>query len=243
MRPITHCERRFLALPDPDPSTLDALPGPSEGVAGLDAKVWVFGALLVVMAIIALVLMFRDFTSQSYLYLVFYAIPANSAISVFPHEPVVIFFGKNGSLLLTAIAASTGTLIAGFLDHSVFVPVMNLTALSGYKEKVWYQKAARLFLKHPFVVLVITGLTPIPFFPFKFLSFSLKYPLWKYLGALLTGRFPRYFLLAWLGRMLDVPNWAIILFFLIIINIYFIRVVPKVWRSVRTNLRQRKEAR
>jgi membrane protein YqaA with SNARE-associated domain len=221
----------------------DELPAPSRGVSELEPKVWVFGAVLVVIAIIALVLMFRDFSSQSYLYLAFYAIPANSAVSVFPHEPVVIFFGKNGSLLLTALAASAGTLIAGFLDHTVFVPVMNLAALSGYKEKAWYQKAARLFLKYPFTVIVVAGFTPIPFFPFKFLSFSVNYPLWRYLGALLTGRFPRYFLLAWLGRVLNVPNWAILLFFLLIINIYFVKVVPKVWRSLRTSLRQRKEAK
>ena len=221
----------------------DELGTPSQGVSELEPKVWVFGALLVVIAIVALVLMLRDFSSESYLYLVFYAIPANSAVSVFPHEPVVIFFGKNGSILLTAVAASAGTLIAGFLDHSAFVPVMNLTALSGYKEKVWYQKAARLFLKYPFMVIAVAGFSPIPFFPFKFLSFSLNYPLWRYLGALLTGRFPRYLALAWLGRMLDIPNWAIILFFLIIILIYFVKIVPKVWRSLRTNLRQRREAR
>ncbi|MEN8145707.1 MAG: hypothetical protein ABFS14_12250 [Gemmatimonadota bacterium] len=243
MRPIMYSERRSLALTDPDMPTPDELPTPSEGISGLDAKVWVFGALLVVIAAITLVLMLRDFSSESYLYLVFYAIPANSAVSVFPHEPVVIFFGKNGDLLLTAVSASVGTLIAGFLDHSVFVPVMNLKALSGYKEKAWYQRAARLFLKYPFMVIVVAGFTPIPFFPFKFLSFSLNYPLWRYLGALLTGRFPRYFLLAWLGQMLDVPNWAIVLFFLLIINIYLIKVVPKVWRSVRLNLRQRREAK
>lgn len=243
MRPITQSKRRSLALPDPDIPIPAESAAPSGGVSELEPKVWVFGALLVAIGIIALTLMLRDFSSESYLYLVFYAIPANSAVSVFPHEPVVIFFGKNGSLLLTALAASAGTFIAGFLDHSVFVPVMNLSALSGYKKKAWYQKAARLFLKYPFLVIAVAGFTPIPFFPFKFLSFSLHYPLWKYLGALLSGRFPRYFVLAWLGRMLNVPNWVIILFFLIIINIYFVKVVPKVWRSVRTNLRQRNEAK
>ena len=156
----------------------------------LGPKVWILGALMVVTAIVTLVLILQDFSSNSYLYLLFYAIPANSAVSVFPHEPVVIYFGSNGNVWYTAVAASMGTLIAGFLDHSVFVPVMNLQSLAGYKDKGWYQKIARLFMRYPFLVIVVTGFTPIPFFPFKFLAFSVHYPLWKYLTALLTGRFP-----------------------------------------------------
>ena len=108
----------------------------------LQPRVWVMGGVMLTLAIVALILMLQDFSTSSYLYLAFYAIPANSAISVFPHEPVVIWYGSQGSILWTAIAASAGTLVAGFLDHSVFVPVMNLKGLTGYKEKAWYKYVA-----------------------------------------------------------------------------------------------------
>jgi membrane protein YqaA with SNARE-associated domain len=193
----------------------------------LGPKVWVLGAIMVVTAIVTLFLILQDFSSNSYLYLLLYAIPANSAVSVFPHEPVVIYFGSNGNVWYTALAASIGTLIAGFLDHSVFVPVMNLQSLAGYKDKGWYQKIARLFMKYPFLVIMITGFTPIPFFPFKFLAFSVHYPLWKYLGALLTGRFPRYVMLAWLGSLFEIPTWALFAFFGVVIAIYAYKAVPK----------------
>lgn len=199
----------------------------------LGPKVWTLGGLMVLMAVVTLVLILQDFSSNSYLYLLFYAIPANSAVSVFPHEPVVIYFGSNGNVWYTATAASIGTLIAGWLDHSVFVPVMNLQSLSGYKDKVWYQKFARLFMKYPFLVLVVTGFTPIPFFPFKFLAFSVHYPLWKYLGALLTGRFPRYVLLAWIGSLFKIPTWMLFAFFGLVIAIYAIKAVPKAVAYVR----------
>ncbi len=192
----------------------------------LGPKVWVLGAIMVVTAIVTLTLILQDFSSSSYLYLVFYAIPANSAVSVFPHEPVVIYFGSNGNVWYTALAASIGTMIAGFLDHSVFVPVMNLQSLAGYKDKSWYQKIARLFMKYPFLVIVVTGFTPIPFFPFKFLAFSVHYPLWKYVGALLTGRFPRYVMLAWVGSLFDIPTWALFAFFGVVIAIYAIKAIP-----------------
>lgn len=208
----------------------------------LDPKVWVMAGVMLGLAVVALMLMLRDFSTSSYVYLAFYAIPANSAISVFPHEPVVIWYGSHGSIWWTAAAASVGTLIAGFLDHSVFVPLMNLKGLTGYKEKAWYQKAAGLFMKYPFWVIVVTGFTPIPFFPFKFLSFSLHYPLWKYLTALLVGRFPRYALLASLGYLIDIPGWLLFAIFGGAILLYVVKAGPEVYRLVRDGRRKRASA-
>jgi len=199
----------------------------------LGPKVWIMGGLMLALAVVALVLMLQEFSSSSYLYLAFYTIPANTAISLFPHEPVVIWYGSLGSIWWTAVAASAGTLVAGFLDHSVFVPVMNRKGLTSYKEKSWYQKAARLFMKYPFTVIVVTGFTPIPFFPFKFLSFSLHYPLWKYLAALLIGRFPRYALLAWVGHLIHIPGWLLVAVFGAIGLAYAARAAPEVVRYLR----------
>ena len=199
----------------------------------LEPRVWVMGGIMLVLALAALVLMLQDFSTSSYLYLAFYAVPANSAISVFPHEPVVIWYGSVGSIWWTATAASAGTLVAGFLDHSVFVPVMNLKGLTGYKEKAWYQKAARLFMKYPFAVIVVAGFTPIPFFPFKFLSFSLHYPLARYLIALLMGRFPRYVVLAWIGHVIQIPTWLLIAVFGGAILAYALKGGPEVLRYLR----------
>lgn len=199
----------------------------------LDRKVWVLGGIMAASAIAALILMLRDFSSQSYLYLVFYAVPANSAISVFPHEPVVVWYGSQGSIWWTAIAASIGTMVAGYLDHSVFTPVMNLKGLAGYKKKAWYQKAARLFVKYPFAVLVVAGFSPVPFFPFKFLSFSVHYPLEKYLSALLIARFPRYVLLAYIGSFFQIPSWVMFAFFGGVALVYAAKAIPGVLRYLK----------
>lgn len=217
-------------MPDPHPIQLPEY-------ETLDRKVWVLGGVMVALAIAALILMLRDFTSQSYLYLAFYAVPANSAVSVFPHEPVVIWYGSQGSIWWTAVAASLGTLVAGYLDHSVFTPVMNLKGLTGYKEKGWYQRAARLFGKYPFATLLIAGFSPVPFFPFKFLSFSVRYPLHRYLAALVTGRFPRYVLLALLGNFFQIPGWVLFAFFGTVILIYAVKAVPGLVRYLRETRR------
>jgi membrane protein YqaA with SNARE-associated domain len=206
---------------------------PPVAIERLGPRVWFAGTVMVVLGVVAAVLMLRDFSSESYLYLAFYTIPANTAISVFPHEPALIWFGKHGSVLAAALAASVGTLVAGWLDHTVFVPVMNLQGLSGYKDLGWYQKLAGWFSRQPFWTLVLTGFTPIPFFPFKFLAFSVHYPMRRYLAALLVGRFPRYVALAWLGRLIAIPDWLLIGFFLAITLAYAWKGVPELVARLR----------
>ncbi len=199
----------------------------------LGARVWVFGALMVITALVTLFLILQEFTSRSYLYLAFYSIPANTGISVFPHEPVLLYFGSQGSILLTAAWAALGTVVAGYLDHSVFVPVMNLKSLKGYKEKGWYRKLAGLFMRFPFVTLLVTAFTPIPFFPFKFLSFSVHYPLWRYLAALVTARFPRYVIYAWVGSLFYIPKWLVFAFCGVIGVVYAVKGIQEAVRHAR----------
>lgn len=207
----------------------------------LGPRVWVFSAIMVVVGIVTTVLLFNDFSSDSYWYLAFYSIPANTAISMFPHEPVLVYFGKFANLWLAAAAATAGTVVAGYMDHTVFVPVLNYKSLAGYKTKRWYRRTIELFMKYPFATLVVTGFTPIPFFPFKFLSFSIHYPLWKYLSALVVARYPRYYLLALLGATFDIPTWVLVVLFLLLINMYLVKAGPAAWRWIKRKRELRAE--
>jgi uncharacterized membrane protein YdjX (TVP38/TMEM64 family) len=81
-------------------------------------------------------------------------------------------------------------------------------------------------------VLVVTGFAPLPFFPFKFLGFSVHYPLWRYLAALATGRFPRYVLLAWFGQVIQIPSWVLLAFFVAFIAVAAGKIMPTFVRYV-----------
>jgi membrane protein YqaA with SNARE-associated domain len=202
----------------------------------LSLRVWILGGAMVLLGIVTSVLLLQDFRSNSYFYLAFYSIPANTAISVFPHEPVLIYFGKFANLWLAATAATAGTVVAGLMDHAVFVPVLNLQSIQSYKDKRLYRKAISYFMRFPFPTLLVAGFTPIPFFPFKFLCFSIHYPMWKYVSALVVSRFPRYYLLAWLGAEFQIPNWILIASFVFIIALYVAKAGPEVlarWRKRR----------
>ena len=150
-----------------------------------------------------------------FLILFFYSIPANTAISVFPHEPIVIYYGKHYNLLLIASISSAGTIVAAYLDHTVFTPLLNHPKLVGYKRNKVYQKSVYYFEYFPFWTVVIAGFSPIPFWPVKMLAFANNYPQRKYILAVLAGRFPRYYLLAAFGIITMIPNWVIWLIFFV----------------------------
>lgn len=202
----------------------------------LGPAVWICGGLMIAIGIASAMLFLRDFRSDSYIYLAFYSIPANTAISVFPHEPVLIYFGKVADLWLAAAWATLGTGIAGVMDHLVFVPLLNLQNIQAYKRRKFYRKAIALFMKWPFATIVATAFTPVPFFPFKFLAFSIQYPMWKWVTALVVGRFPRYYLLALLGATFPVPNWILIASVALVFGLYLVKAIPegyKRWRAER----------
>lgn len=224
-----------------DPLDLLELPE-TETVQRLSPFVWFMSGLMIVIGIVTSILLLQGFESDSYIYLAFYSIPANTAISVFPHEPVLIYFGKVGELIPTALWASAGTFVAGIMDHTVFVPVLNHENIRAYKDKKFYRKVMRYFLKWPFMTLIATGFTPIPFFPFKFLAFSIGYPMWKYVTALLVARFPRYYLYALLGATIPIPNWVLIASVAFIFSLYGVKAVPMAIGKLRARRAQSRRA-
>lgn len=188
---------------------------------------------MVATGVVTFLLITTKAAHNGYLYLFFYSIPANTAISVFPHEPILIYYGTFANWWIAALAATGGTIVAGLLDHQVFVPVLNLKGATSYKRSSFYRKATAMFMRYPFATLVVTGFTPIPFWPFKLLAFSIQYPLHRYLAALAISRFPRYYLLAWLGAAIGIPTWVLIAIVVLIFSTYAVRAVPTLWRRWR----------
>ena len=132
-----------------------------------------------------------------------YAFISNVALAVVPHEPAIVWAGARLGIWTTAVVATAGT---------VFVPlVTRLQARRGAPPLGgWFSRA-------PFAVLAISGVTPLPFFPFKALAFAARYPLGKYLAAIAVGRLPRYLLLAWLGYAVRLPAWLLVLVFVLLL--------------------------
>lgn len=140
----------------------------------------------------------------AYLLLFVYAFVSNVALAVVPHEPMVIWCGARLGVLPTALIATAGTVAAAWTDHRLFARTIGRRAIPAGAAQRWFARA-------PFAVLALSGLTPLPFFPFKLLAFAARYPRDRYVAAVAAGRLPRYLLLAWLGVAMRLPTWTLAL--------------------------------
>jgi membrane protein YqaA with SNARE-associated domain len=131
----------------------------------------------------------------------------NVAIAFAPHEPMVIWFGKELGIWSTAVVATLGTLAACWVDRRYLFPL--LLRKRARPRRGLLAKMIRTFDRAPFWIITLSGLTPLPFWPFKVLAVTSDYPASKFLAAVGAGRFPRYLLLAWCGRTLPLPPWAL----------------------------------
>ncbi|HWP38153.1 MAG TPA: VTT domain-containing protein [Gemmatimonadales bacterium] len=139
-----------------------------------------------------------------------YAFLSNVALALVPHEPVVVWYGPRLGIWLTAAVTTAGTLAASWTDHRVFAPVIQRAlAREGWHTRL-ATRVTRAFRRAPFAIIALSGVTPLPFAPFKAAAFAARYPLNDYLAAVAAGRFPRYLLLAWLGAAFTIPTWALV---------------------------------
>ena len=187
---------------------------------------YAFGAAIFLLGVVGVYMMTSKPQVSPLLTIFFYSIPSNCAIAVFPHEPVLVWYGKTVNLWQLATAATLGTILAGYIDYKFFSPLLNLQFTSSkYKNKPFYRKAHRWFYKFPFIALVAAGFSPIPFFPFKFMVYSSKYPYWRYLTAIAISRFPRYYLLALAGYSFNIPDWIIFGSFFVMLGIVYYKKI------------------
>lgn len=157
----------------------------------------------------------------------FFTIPANSFTFV-PYEPALLYYSKVYLPLWLALLGGVGTSMAGFLDYQGVTYLFRYRKMAAIRENRYYISAANWFRKVPFACLVVTGFTPVPFHPVKFMAIATAYPLKKYLLALFVGRTPRYYLVALAGEELQISNWIILLILVIFLlwEIGAYKIVP-----------------
>lgn len=137
------------------------------------------------------------------------------ALSVVPHEPVVIWYGAQFGVWTTAVIATVGTVVAAWVDHRVFVPLISRVAHKPLFAEGTVGWLRARFANAPFVILVVSGVAPLPAFPFKAMAFAEGYPMGRYLAAVAAGRLPRYALLAWLGVVVSISTELLVALFVV----------------------------
>ena len=174
--------------------------------------------------------------SKSLWVLFFYSFPSEFLIATVPHEPALLYFGKFYTPLTVALVAIPSTLLTEMLNYSTFKYVADLKIFTNLRDKKALKKTIRFFNKAPFLALWVAGITPIPFYPLRFLVVLAKYPLPRYILAIFLSRFPRFIILAYVGYKIQIPDYILVALFVILIAIANISIV----QSLRTRKKKGK---
>ncbi len=154
------------------------------------------------------------------LFLLFlYSIPGQFIVAFIPHEPIIFYFSKYFSPLSVTLVTLLGTLFAEYLNYMLVKLFFKIPRADDLRKHKTFKTATYYFLRMPFVSLIIAALTPVPFYPFRVIAPASEYSLTKYLLALIVGRTPRFYILAYFGYSIPLSNEIIIVFFILLLAV------------------------
>ncbi len=137
-----------------------------------------------------------------------------------PTPPYVIGMGKMFDPWLVALLGSMGNTIASLMEYYLLTWFISRTELQKKIESNrLFQRLAAAFQRAAFLILMFTSFSPLPLDPFYLTAIIIRYPLPKYLAAILIGKWFRYYLLAQLGESFQIPNEYLIILLILLIAI------------------------
>lgn len=173
--------------------------------------------------------------SKSLWILFFYSLPAEFFIATVPHEPALLYFGKFYSPSTVALVAVVSTVLTEMINYSVIKFIADLRFFQKVIKGKTLNRVIELFNKAPFAALWVAGVTPIPFYPFRFLVVLAHYPWWKYGLAVFLSRAPRFFFYSWLGLALKIPDYLLIVLFIVLIFLPGIPLLRRIFKKLKSN--------
>ncbi|OGL43398.1 MAG: hypothetical protein A2161_15910 [Candidatus Schekmanbacteria bacterium RBG_13_48_7] len=140
-----------------------------------------------------------------------------------PTIPPILYVSRFFNPLTIAFIGSCGTCFANMIDYSLINYFSNWNFVRKFgKNRVW-SLMVNLFNIQPFLTLVISAFVPIPIDFIRFLAISSQYNRFYYAMAYFIGRFPRYFLIAYLGYYYQPSNFVILIILSILVGFGIIK--------------------
>jgi membrane protein YqaA with SNARE-associated domain len=168
-----------------------------------------------------------------------YAIPSHLLISVLANEPALFAAAKASPPAAVAIAGTLGCVVAIVLDYALIGWFTSRQFVrTELDDSRGLRAAQRFFGRAPFVLILLSALLPVPFYPVKILAIVRDYPLTRFIAALVLGRLPRFYLLALGGQKIQAPDSALVSAG-VTLGLF---AAWGVWRTVRRNRKKKREA-
>jgi membrane protein YqaA with SNARE-associated domain len=150
-----------------------------------------------------------------------YCIPANSIVPI-PHEPAILYFAKFYDPFWCALAGTIGSLIACYADYAMVGAAMRHRALAKTRNSPLFQWSTKWMKRYPFLITVLFSFTPLPIAIVRILAPAVEYNVRRYMLAQIVGRFPRFYILAWIGHTVMIPTWIIIGLGVVLVAMFFL---------------------
>jgi len=140
-----------------------------------------------------------------------YAVPAHLLISVLANEPVLLAAAKIYPPAMVAIAGTIGCLVAIVMDYALIGWLVNQRLIRReLDDSAWFRWSQKVFARAPFLLVLVSALLPVPFYPVKILAIASDYSVSRFSLALVLGRLPRFYLLALAGQKVQAPKSALL---------------------------------
>ncbi len=127
------------------------------------------------------------------------------------YEPVVMTYGQLYAPLLIAGIGVTGQVAVEYVNYRLYDAALHsatLQRLSSGKLARWMVAA---FNASPFAAVAVTAFLPLPFWVVRIAAPLARYPIGKYLTAMVIGRIPRLWFYAALGMIVPLSGATILL--------------------------------
>lgn len=207
-------------------SPTDGKEGGARGASSWVRKLLVGAQGTLVVALLLVWLFVEEVrTTGSLVVLFLYSFPSEFLVGLVPHEPVLLYYGALHPAWVVALVAGVSTAMAEWINYSFLRFFMDVGLLEKMRERRSVARIIELFGRAPFWAIVVAGFTPVPFFPVRFLVVMDEYPLWRYLGAVLLSRTPRFFLIAAFGRVVHLPTWSLVALFIVMSLLLYVPLV------------------
>lgn len=130
-----------------------------------------------------------------------------------PTLPPIAFTAKLFHPIAVAAVGAAGTCIANLNDYAILGWLFRHHRVKKVRDIRTYKRLLTFFDRYAFLTLSVAAFLPIPIDVIRMLAISRAYTYWKYIMATFVGRFPRYLILAYVGK--DLPAKYIIILFLV----------------------------
>lgn len=140
-------------------------------------------------------------------------VPANGPLSpILPtlFDPLIIEAGKHAPTLAVTMVALGVYMYTEFVNWHIYAWVLTWKRMETVSQSRVARWGVERFGRAPGTTVVFFAVTPLPFWVVRSLAILRGYPIGRFMTATAIGRFPRFFMYAWLGSALSVPTWALV---------------------------------